>query len=38
MAMGNGVHMLPVKSEVRRAIEKAPGDVVKVNLEERLGD
>ena len=36
MAMGSGVHMLPVKSEVRKAIGKDVGDIVKVVLEERL--
>ena len=36
MAMGSGVHMLPVKSEVRKALGKDVGDTVKVVLEERL--
>lgn len=36
MALGNGTHKLPVKEEIRRAINKAAGDPVKVLLEERL--
>jgi Domain of unknown function (DUF1905) len=36
MAMGDGRHMLPVKAEVREAIEKEAGDSVSVVLEERL--
>ena len=36
MAMGNGVHMLPVKAEIRQAISKDVGDTVTVTLEERL--
>jgi hypothetical protein len=36
MAMGNGQHMLPVKTEVRRAIGQEAGDRVTVVLEERL--
>jgi len=36
MAMGDGVHMLPVKSEVRKAIGKEAGDMVTVRLLERL--
>lgn len=36
MAMGDGTHKLPVKSEVRRAIGKEEGDGVTVVLEERL--
>jgi hypothetical protein len=36
MAMGGGVHMLPVKSDVRKAIGKDVGDTVKIVLEERL--
>ncbi len=38
MAMGNGVHMLPVKTEVQKAIGKKAGDTVEVHLEERLND
>ena len=37
MAMGDGTHKLPVKAGVRKAIGKEKGDVVIVQLEERLG-
>jgi Domain of unknown function (DUF1905) len=36
MAMGGGVHMLPIKTEVREAIRKEAGQIVEVVLEERL--
>ncbi|HTA46256.1 MAG TPA: DUF1905 domain-containing protein [Bryobacteraceae bacterium] len=36
MALGNGTHKLPVKEEIRRAINKAAGDQVQVEVEERL--
>jgi hypothetical protein len=36
MAMGDGTHKLPVKADVRQAIEKDVGDTVKVLLEERI--
>ena len=36
MAMGDGTHKLPVKAEVRKAIEKEAGDVVVVRIDERL--
>ena len=36
MAMGNGIHMLPVKAEIRQAIGKEAGDVVTVQLGERV--
>jgi hypothetical protein len=36
MAMGGGVHMLPVKAELREAIGKDVGDRVRVILEERI--
>jgi hypothetical protein len=37
MAMGDGTHKMPVRSEIRRAIGKEAGDRVSVHLEERLG-
>ena len=36
MALGNGMHKLPVSAAVRRAIGKADGDDVTVHLTERL--
>jgi hypothetical protein len=36
MALGNGMHKLPVKAATLRAIEKVPGNSVRVVLEERL--
>jgi Domain of unknown function (DUF1905) len=36
MAMGNGIHMLPVKADIRKAIGKEAGDVVTVRLDERI--
>jgi Domain of unknown function (DUF1905) len=37
MALGDGRHKLPVKAGVRRAMGKARGDVVHVQIDERLG-
>jgi Domain of unknown function (DUF1905) len=37
MALGDGRHKLPVKADVRKAIDKDEGDAVDVRLEERLG-
>jgi hypothetical protein len=36
MATGDGTHKLPVKTDVRKAIEKEEGDSVVVRLEDRL--
>jgi hypothetical protein len=36
MAMGGGVHMLPIKAELRKIIRKGVGDTVTVHLKERI--
>jgi hypothetical protein len=36
MAMGDGVQMLPIKADLRKAIGKQAGDTVTVVLKERL--
>ena len=36
MAMGDGLQMLPIKADLRKAIGKEAGDTVTVILEERL--
>jgi len=36
MAMGGGVHKLPITAELRRAIGKEVGGTVTVHLEQRL--
>jgi hypothetical protein len=36
MALGNGMHKLPVKAEMQKLINKKEGDSVTVVLEERL--
>ncbi len=36
MALGDGTHMLPVKSAIRQAIQKEEGESVKVHLTNRL--
>ncbi|MEO8863324.1 MAG: DUF1905 domain-containing protein [Candidatus Saccharimonadales bacterium] len=36
MAMGNGMQMLPVKLEIRKIIGKESGDLVTVELLEKL--
>jgi hypothetical protein len=36
MALGDGTHKLPVKTEIRRSIQKDQGDTVTVVLQERI--
>jgi hypothetical protein len=36
MALGDGNHKLPVKTEILEAIGKAPGDTVTITLLERI--
>ena len=36
MAMGDGTHKLPVRSDIREIIGKDEGDTVMVHLQERL--
>ena len=36
MAMGDGTHKLPVKAEIRKAINKSEGDNVTILLKERI--
>ncbi|HET8991554.1 MAG TPA: DUF1905 domain-containing protein [Candidatus Saccharimonadales bacterium] len=36
MATGGGVHMLPIRAEIRKAINKQVGDSVTIHLQQRL--
>ncbi len=37
MALGDGTHKLPVKATTRKAIGKQAGDLVRVQVHERIG-
>jgi hypothetical protein len=37
MAQGDGTHRLPVRAQLRKAIDKQAGDVVHVRIDERIG-
>jgi Domain of unknown function (DUF1905) len=36
MALGNGTHKLPVRTDIRQAINKQAGDTVTIHLHKRL--
>ena len=36
MAAGDGTHLLPVKAETRKQVDKEAGDCVTIRLQERI--
>jgi hypothetical protein len=36
MALGDGTHKLPIKADLRKVIDKGPGDIVRIKLDKRL--